>query len=587
MGFSELVEEIGGFGRYQQIHVTIIVFSSFLLMSQNLQNNFASGVPTHHCSLPANHSLYNLSHVQVDEKQLLKAFIPLDSSGTRLHRCRRYVEPQWHLITTNSSANVSQQRTEECLDGWTFDRSEFLSTTISEWKLVCSRHPLKQMIQTIYMGGFLAGAMVYGLLSDRFGRRSIILCLHLKLAVLGCASSFSPSYTVFCIFRFFCGMAVSGLGITGTTLIAEWVPNKARATVSIANSCNIAFGQIVLSGIAYLLSDWRKLQVALAAPNFLCFAMTWWCSESARWLILSGRADEALKTLQRVAQVNGKPEMIDKLTREILDFHMKKEIEMSRFSFTAYDLMRTRGMRRISLCLLVIWFSTGFAYYGLSMDLQHFGVSIYLIQLIFGAVDILSKLVVLVALSFLGRRISQSSCLLLAAIMVCANTFISRDLKAIRTTLACLGKAFTASAFSTAYLFSGELYPTVIRQTGMGFVSTMARVGSMAAPVFLILDEVLPALPGLVYGGSAMVAGCVACTLPETLNMPLPDTIDDVEQKWFQRKTAPQENTLCKEGASECGGDVSAEDLPLKVLKDVEEAGRNAFSPISPLRDTE
>ncbi|XP_068187869.1 solute carrier family 22 member 6-like [Antennarius striatus] len=578
MVFSDLLEEIGGFGRYQWIHVTIISASGLLLLCENVVNNFASGVPTHHCSLPANHSLYNVSHVQVDDKQLLKAFIPLDFSGTRLDQCRRYVEPQWHLIATNSSDNISQQQTEECLDGWTFNRLDFYSTTVSEWELVCSLHPLKRMIQTIYMGGVLTGAIVFGSLSDRFGRRTIILWSHLQLAVFGCASALSPSYIVYCIFRFLCGMAVSGLLINGFSLNAEWVPSKNRAIVSSVLSTSISFGQVILAGLAYILRDWRKLHIALAIPQFLFFVNTWWCAESARWLILNGRSDVALKHLHRVARINGKPEMIDKLTREVLDSHMKKEIETSRLSFTVYDLIRTRGMRRISICLLVIWFSTSFAYYGLAMDLQQFGVSIYLIQLIFGGVDIFFKSLAQIVFTFLGRRTAQSSCLLLSAIIIFANIFIPRDMKTLRSALACLGKGCTAASFSAAYLYTAELYPTVIRQTGMGFVATMARVAGMAAPAVLILNEVLPALPGLVYGGSAMVAGCVACILPETLNMPLPDTIDDVEQKWSGRKPAPQESvSLCEGGASECGGVISAEGMPLKEPKDVEEDGLNAL----------
>lgn len=73
----------------------------------------------------------------------------------------------------------------------------------------------------------------------------------------------------------------------------------------------------------------------------------------------------------------------------------------------------------------------------------------------------------------------------------------------------------------------------------MGLTSTMARVGSMAAPAVLILDEVLPALPSIVYGGSALVAGIFAIFLPETLNVPLPDTIEDVEEKWWVQQGLP------------------------------------------------
>uniref|UniRef100_A0AAQ5XM69 Solute carrier family 22 member 6 n=1 Tax=Amphiprion ocellaris TaxID=80972 RepID=A0AAQ5XM69_AMPOC len=507
--------QVGGFGRYQWLHVTLISFPGLMMASQNLLNNFISGMPAHHCSLPTNHSLHNLS--------------------LRLDRCRRYVEPQWQLLAANSSANLSQLPTEGCLDGWTFDRSEFLSTTISEWGLVCSLRPLKQMIQTIYMGGVLTGAIVFGGLSDRFGRRSVLIWSYLLLAVLGCSSALSPSYSAYCIFRFLSGMAVSGIILNGVSLKVEWIPTKSRTIVGTLTSFFFTFGQMILAGLAYWLRDWRKLQVVVCAPQFLFFTYSWSVIESARWLVLNRRSEEALKTLHRVARINGKPEMVNKLTMEVLHSHMSKEIESSHSSFTAFDLLKTRGMRRISICLIAVWFSTSFAYYGLAMDLQKFGVSIYLMQIIFGAVDFPAKLFALATLSFLGRRVSQAGCLFLSAAIIFANIFVPSDMQTVRTVLACLGKAFTSASFTTVYLYTGELYPTIIRQTGMGFVSTFSRVGSMAAPAVLILDEVLPALPSLVYGGAAVLAGCFACFLPETLNMPLPDTIEDVEEKWYAR----------------------------------------------------
>ncbi|KAM9846556.1 solute carrier family 22 member 6 [Aulostomus maculatus] len=585
MGFADLLDQVGGFGRYQWLHVTLISLPGLLMASQNLLNNFVSGIPAHHCSLPANQSIYNLSGHQVEEKQLLKAFIPLDSSGNRLDRCRRYVTPQWQLLTANTSANVSHLPTEGCVNGWTFDRSEFLATTVSEWDLVCSLRPLKQMIQTIYMGGVLTGAVIYGGLSDRFGRRSVLIWSYLQLAILGCSSALSPSYSTYCIFRFLSGMAVSGVILNGVSLKVEWIPTKARTLVGTLTSFFFTFGQMILAGLAYWLSDWRKLQVAVCAPHFLFFAYSWWYSESARWLVLKRRSGDALKTLHRVARINGKPEMIDKLTLEVLHSHMSKEIESSRSTFTAYDLLRTRGMRRISICLIAVWFSTSFAYYGLAMDLQKFGVSIYLMQIIFGAVDFPAKLLALGMLSYLGRRVSQAACLFLSAFIIFANIFVPSDMQVVRTTLACLGKGFTSASFTTVYLYTGELYPTVIRQTGMGLVSTMARIGSMAAPAVLILDEVLPALPSVVYGGAAVLAGGFACFLPETLNIPLPDTIEDVEEKWLAKFTRsictieiPKDNVTLKEDvASEDDHVIPKEGVSLKELKEVEGSGLNAL----------
>ncbi|KAK1887082.1 Solute carrier family 22 member 6-B [Dissostichus eleginoides] len=365
--------QAGGFGRYQWLHVTLISLPGLMIASQNLLNNFVSGSPAHHCSLPTNHSSrYNLSHYQIDEKQLLRAFIPMDSSGSRLDRCRRFVEPQWQLLAANSSANVSQIPTEGCLDGWAYDRSEFLSTTVSEiWEAVCAD-----------------------------------LWSYLQLGVLGAARLSFPR--------------------TPPTAPSEveWIPTKQRTLVGTLTSFFFTFGQMILAGLAYWLRDWRKLQLVVCLPQFLFFSSAWWFSESARWLVLNRRSEDALKSLHRVARVNGKKDIEDTLTLEVLHSHMKKEMDSSRSTFTAYDLLRTRQMRRISICLLVVWFATSFAYYGLVMDLQKFGVSIYQIQLIFGAMDFPAMLVAGGMLGYLGRRVSQATCLFVSALFIFANILV-------------------------------------------------------------------------------------------------------------------------------------------------------------------
>lgn len=66
-------------------------------------------------------------------------------------------------------------------------------------------------------------------------------------------------------------------------------------------------------------------------------------------------------------------------------------------------------------------FATSFAYYGLVMDLQSFGVSIYLIQVIFGAVDLPAKFVSFLVINSLGRRPAQMASLLLAGICILVN----------------------------------------------------------------------------------------------------------------------------------------------------------------------
>ncbi|NXX26930.1 S226A protein, partial [Nicator chloris] len=96
-------------------------------------------------------------------------------------------------------------------------------------------------------------------------------------------------------------------------------------------------------------------------------------------------------------------------------------------------------------------------------------------------------------------------------------------LQTVRTALAVIGKGCLSASFNCVFLYTTELYPTPIRQTGLGFGSTMARVGGIVAPLVKMMDEYYPFLPPAVYGVAPVVAAVAAAFLPETLNAPLPD----------------------------------------------------------------
>ncbi|CAJ0966928.1 unnamed protein product, partial [Ranitomeya imitator] len=142
---------------------------------------------------------------------------------------------------------------------------------------------------------------------------------------------------------------------------------------------------------------------------------------------------------------------------------MTKEMACSNSSYTVMDLVRTSTVRRISFALSSVWFSTSFAYYGLAMDLQKFGVSIYLIQVIFGAVDFPAKLISTTSMIYIGRRVTQFFSLALGGMAILANIFVPDDLQILRTSLAVFGKGCLAASFSCVFLYTTELYPTVIR----------------------------------------------------------------------------------------------------------------------------
>ncbi|XP_041876559.1 solute carrier family 22 member 6-A-like isoform X2 [Corvus kubaryi] len=451
--------------------------------------------------------------------------VTLGSPDVTLGSCRRYV--------TSPPANGTggPRATEPCRDGWDYDRSVYVSTIVTEWDLVCGYRQLRQMAQSIYMAGVLVGALVLGGLSDRFGRKAMLMWSYLQLGVMGTCTAFAPNYASYCVFRFAGGMALSGFGLSIACLVVEWIPTPYRAITVAITGFAYTLGQIILAGVAYAVPHWRWLQLSVSLPFFVFLLYSWWLAESARWLVLSGKADRAVKVLQRMATFNNRKEEGEKITVEMLKSNMKEELAALKSSYTVSDLVRTPVIRHIFFCLSIVWFSISFSYYGLAMDLQNFGVSIYLIQVIFGAVDFPAKVVVTVSLSYVGRRLSLMAALFLAGLVIVANIFVPTELQTVRTALAVIGKGCLSASFNCVFLYTTELYPTPIRQTGLGFGSTMARVGGIVAPLVKMMDEYYPFLPPAVYGVAPVVAAVAAAFLPETLNAPLPDTIEEVENR--------------------------------------------------------
>lgn len=143
MGFANILDEIGGFGRFQMIHVTLLSIPGLLMASQNLLNNFTAGTPGHHCNIPNRTSLafgQNISASDLSDQEVLQAFIPV-AVGSGLSKCTRYTKAQWHLVKGNVSGtwtrtNVTDAETETCQDGWIYDKTEFQATIVSE---VCGK----------------------------------------------------------------------------------------------------------------------------------------------------------------------------------------------------------------------------------------------------------------------------------------------------------------------------------------------------------------------------------------------------------------------------------------------------------------
>uniref|UniRef100_A0A8C5RL35 Uncharacterized protein n=1 Tax=Laticauda laticaudata TaxID=8630 RepID=A0A8C5RL35_LATLA len=135
MTFADILDNVGGMGRFQRMMVSFLAIPLLMLASHNLLQNFTAGIPQHHCQIriasnatrQGNGTMGNLG-----ANQLLRISIPTDTNR-RPEQCRRFVAPQWRFLDLNATlSNETVFDTEACEDGWTYDRSLFRNTIVSE-----------------------------------------------------------------------------------------------------------------------------------------------------------------------------------------------------------------------------------------------------------------------------------------------------------------------------------------------------------------------------------------------------------------------------------------------------------------------
>uniref|UniRef100_A0A8D0DCB6 Si:dkey-119m7.4 n=1 Tax=Sander lucioperca TaxID=283035 RepID=A0A8D0DCB6_SANLU len=491
MNFDEIICLIGGFGKFQKILYVWICLPQIFLAFHNLVSVFTEAVPPHLCSssspaagAPAS-SYFNFSHL--DGRPELSCTVPLNHSGA---------------VALGDGHPAGR-----CQRGWEYSTETFQSTTVTEWDLVCDSANLNIMGSSIYMLGLLVGAVLFGSLADKYGRRIIILFNLAIQAVSGVGVAFAPNFYVYIALRFMVGTSVSGVTMSAFVLGIEWTGCKQRMLAALITDYFFGAGYILLAGIAYLIRDWRKLQLAISAPGFLFIFYIWVLPKSARWLIANDRKEEAWELIRKAAQMNGKP--------------LTKDLEM---------FLRNKNsvLVKMMLFLICLRFANVLVYYDLSLNISDFGMNIYLTQLIFGLVEMPALTITLFTLNR-SRKFSQLVFLAVGGTACLLTIFIPSELSVIKTVLAMIGKFGITASLSIIYLYSVEVFPTVIRQNGIGMGSMCARIGGVLAPLMYLLRRISPQAPMVLCGLCPLLGSALTLLLPETANKPLPDTIEDVE----------------------------------------------------------
>lgn len=287
-----------------------------------------------------------------------------------------------------------------------------------------------------------------------------------------------------------------------------------------------AIGYVVLALEAYFIRDWRTLTVITILPSFIVLLIFKSIPESPRWLASQGRIKEAENILRNIEKENSsnKNEVIFLKTDTT-----KQDTKTSQYG--VIDLFTHKSVCIVTVIMMFTWCVNSMVYYGLALNVKNLGGSLYINFALASVIELPSYLVTQVLLARLGRR-QTLFCLLLGASVSCFLCMFlqgGQNVAAVSMT-ALVGRFCISASFALLYVYSAELFPTVVRNAGMGISSLSARLGGIVAPFIVLLGDQRNSLPMFVFAITALSAAIVGLKLRETQGKPMPETFAELEE---------------------------------------------------------
>lgn len=414
---------------------------------------------------------------------------------------------------------------------WSYDTTYFQSSRAIEWNFICSQRWMGALAQSAYMFGVFVGAVTLGSMADKYGRKIIFYVSSVAQLILGVSVALVPEYYTFLVVRFLYGIFGSaGAYITGFVLTMELVGASKRTVCGLMFQLAFAVGFMLVAAWGAVVKDRMWLQIIYGLHSAALLGHWWLMDESPRWLWAQGRIGEALNIVQKALKMNGSSVQLD--VQKYTSKGKVKEINDEDGSHSALDLLKTPNLRAKTLNVCLNWFANSIVYYGLSLNTGNLVGNPFLMMFLSGLVEVPSYIFICFVMDRTGRRGLISALMLIGGICCISATTIPRDMAGGAATtvgIVLFGKACIAGSFAIIYNYTAELFPTVLRNTALGIGSMCARLSGALTPMIMLLDSFNPKVPATVFGFIALLAGFLALYLPETVNQPMPESLEDGE----------------------------------------------------------
>ncbi len=365
-----------------------------------------------------------------------------------------------------------------------------------------------------YLAGAVIGALLFGWLTDRLGRKRLFsITLFVYLAATA-ATAFSWNLWSFLLFRFVTGMGIGGEYTAINSTIQELIPARVRGWTDLVINGSFWVGAAMGGVGAIVLLDprvidpelgWRLAFFIGAALGLIILVLRRWIPESPRWLMSHGRIAEAEAVVAKIEAFGPAP--ASQLPLPTLTLRPRSFTPMKEVGHTLFVTHRPRTLVALALMSSQAFFYNAiFFSYALILtdfyDVPSNAIGWFILP--FAAGNFLGPLLLGRLFDSLGRRTMIAATYVLSGVLLAGTGFLfERDWLSAAQLTACWSVVFffASAAASSAYLTVSETYPLEIRALAIAvFYALGTGLGGVAGP-WLFGALIDTGSRGSVFGG--------------------------------------------------------------------------------------
>jgi sugar porter (SP) family MFS transporter len=413
---------------------------------------------------------------------------------------------------------------------------------------------LRGVITSSLLLGAAAGALAAGRLTDRLGRRRLILITSVVFLVGILGAALAPDAVVLVVFRVVIGLGVGSASVVVPLYIGEVAPPSARGALVSLNQLSVTIGILVSQLIAYFLTSsgqWRWMIAIALVPAALLGVGMLAHPESPAWLVRGGQEDQARSVLKRIRSND------DDIEGEIRDIRGVASEEVSGREMLGRAV---RPALVVGLALAVIQQVTGVntvIYYAPTL-LESAGLGSHAAigaTVIVGAINVLFTIIAVMVLDRIGRRppLLAGTVGMVVGLGVLGAVFLGQPdaVSHTRAVIAIIALCVYISSFAIGlgpvfWLLISEIYPLRMRGSAMsaaGIANWLANF-VVAISFLSLISAIGRSATFWIYGGIA-AASLVFMWLrvPETRGRSLPEIEADLNMAPSRSERQPRPPT--------------------------------------------